>query len=43
MNKIDTTNWTEEMKEAYKQNLSKLEFQKELEKLFSENDVSEIS
>lgn len=36
MNKIDTTNWTEEMKEAYKQNLSKLELQQKLEEIISQ-------
>ena len=43
MNKIDTTKWTEEMKEAYKQNLSKLELQKKLEEIINENDVSDFS
>ena len=43
MNKIDKTNWTEEMKEAYKQNLSKLELQKKLEEIINENDVSDFS
>ena len=36
MNKLDTTQWTKEKKEAYEQALSKLELQKELQKEIEE-------
>ena len=33
MNKLDTTDWTKEKKEAYEQYLSKVTLQEELEKV----------
>lgn len=36
MNKVDTTQWTKEKKEAYEQALSKLQLEKELQKEIEE-------
>jgi hypothetical protein len=36
MNKLDTTQWTKEKKEAYEQALSKLELEKALQKEIEE-------